>query len=243
MISRRDLLCAGALAPLSTYSFAAPAYKAGKEYLTVHPMAPTPADKIEVVEFFAYTCPHCLQFHPVFHEWAQKAPEDVSIRICPVAWQPKYLPFTDTYFALEALGLLDSLSMPFFESIIYQTRSYNFDSATRDIHDFMVEAGVDGAKWDATFNSFGVKNKSRNATMLWNAYQIDSTPMVGVGGKFTTGPHLAGSRRDRLPRRPDAHAQKVIPNVIPAVLRDLHKRLRRPPTRRRLVCVLGMSTF
>ena len=83
MISRRDLLCAGALAPLSTYSFAAPAYKAGKEYLTVHPMAPTPADKIEVVEFFAYTCPHCLQFHPVFHEWAQKAPEDVSIRICP----------------------------------------------------------------------------------------------------------------------------------------------------------------
>jgi 8-oxo-dGTP diphosphatase len=74
--------------------------------------------------------------------------------------------------------------MPFFESIIYQTRSYNFDSATRDIHDFMVEAGVDGAKWDATFNSFGVKNKSRNATMLWNAYQIDSTPMVGVGGKF-----------------------------------------------------------
>ena len=130
MISRRDLLCAGALAPLSTYSFAAPAYKAGKEYLTVHPMAPTPADKIEVVEFFAYTCPHCLQFHPVFHEWAQKAPEDVSIRICPVAWQPKYLPFTDTYFALEALGLLDSLSMPFFESIIYQTRSYNFDSAS-----------------------------------------------------------------------------------------------------------------
>ena len=183
MISRRDLLCAGALAPLSTYSFAAPAYKAGKEYLTVHPMAPTPADKIEVVEFFAYTCPHCLQFHPVFHEWAQKAPEAVPIPICPVAWHPNYL------------GLLDSLSMPFFESIIYQTRSYNFDSATRDIHDFMVEAGVDGAKWDATFNSFGVKNKSRNATMLWNAYQIDSTPMVGVGGKFTTGPHLAGSRQ------------------------------------------------
>ena len=30
MISRRDLLCAGALAPLSTYSFAAPAFKAGK---------------------------------------------------------------------------------------------------------------------------------------------------------------------------------------------------------------------
>lgn len=196
MISRRDLLCAGALAPLtsSAFSAVAPTYSAGKEYLTVHPMAPTPSDKIEVVEFFAYTCPHCLQFHPVFEAWAKNKPDDVSIRICPVAWQPKYLPFTDTYFTLEAMGLLDKLSLPFFESVIYQTRSYNFDSASRDIREFMIESGVNGAKWDATFNSFGVKNKSRAATMLWQAYQIDSTPMVGVAGKFTTGPHLTGSR-------------------------------------------------
>ena len=197
MISRRDLLCDGALAPLTSSAFAlpAPTFSVGKEFLSVHPMAPTPTDKIEVVEFFAYTCPHCLQFHPVFEEWAKQAPADVSIRICPVAWQPKYLPFTDTYFALEALGLLDKLSLQFFESVIYQTRSYNFDSASGDIRAFMVENGVDGAKWDATVNSFGVKNKSRSAVMLWNAYQIDSTPMVGIGGKFTTGPHLTGSRQ------------------------------------------------
>ena len=67
-------------------------------------MAPTPSDKIEVVQFFAYTCSHCLQFDPVFAEWAKTAPEDVTIRVCPVAWQPKYLPFTDTYFALRSPG-------------------------------------------------------------------------------------------------------------------------------------------
>ena len=158
MISRRDLLCAGALAPVATSSFAAAqTYTAGKEYLTVTPQAPTSAAKIEVVEFFAYTCPHCLQFQPIFHSWAEHAPSDVTVRVCPVAWQPKYLPFTETYFALEALGLLDKVSLPFFESVIYQTHSYNFESAASDIRAFMETQGIDGEKWTKTVNSFGVK--------------------------------------------------------------------------------------
>lgn len=195
MISRRDLLCAGALAPVATSSFAAAqTYTAGKEYLTVTPQAPTSAAKIEVVEFFAYTCPHCLQFQPIFHSWAEHAPSDVTVRVCPVAWQPKYLPFTETYFALEALGLLDKVSLPFFESVIYQTHSYNFESAAADIRSFMEQQGIDGEKWTKTVSSFGVRNKARISTQLWQAYQIDSTPMIGVGGRFTTGPHLVGTR-------------------------------------------------
>ena len=195
MISRRDLLCAGALVPVASSSFAAAqTYTAGKEYLTVTPQAPSSTAKIEVVEFFAYTCPHCLQFQPVFKAWASHAPADVVIRVCPVAWQPTFLQFTATYFALEALGLLDKASLPFFESVIYQTHSYNFESAASDIRAFMETQGIDGEKWTKTVNSFGVKNKARISTQLWQAYQIDSTPMVGVGGRFTTGPHLVGTR-------------------------------------------------
>lgn len=42
--------------------------------------------------------------------------------------------------------------------------------------------------------SFSVMNKTRQARQLWNAYQIDSTPMIGVGGIYATGPHLVGTR-------------------------------------------------
>ena len=140
------------------------------------------------------TCPHCLQFQPIFHSWAEHAPSDVTVRVCPVAWQPKYLPFTETYFALEALGLLDKVSLPFCESVIYQTHSYNFESAAADIRSFMEQQGIDGEKWTKTVSSFGVRNKARISTQLWQAYQIDSTPMIGVGGRFTTGPHLVGTR-------------------------------------------------
>ena len=195
MLSRRDLLLAGALAPVATSSFAAGrSYVAGRDYLTVSPQAPTAQGKIEVVEFFAYTCPHCLQFQPTFEAWTKNKPEDVTIRVCPVAWQPKYLPFTETYFALEALGLLDKVSLPFFESVIFQTHSYNFESAAADIRSFMEQQGIDGEKWTKTVSSFGVRNKARISTQLWQAYQIDSTPMIGVGGRFTTGPHLVGTR-------------------------------------------------
>ncbi len=196
MIERRRLLIASALAPVAGSAFAAKSYTAGKEYLLVNPAAPTPSDTIEVVLFFAYTCPHCLQFEPTFEAWRQTVPGDVSVRICPVAWQPKLLPFTQTYFALEALGLLDRLHAKFFESVVYQLRSYTYEAPAKDIAEFMAENGVDAKRWERTMRSFSVMNKSRAATNLWQAYQIDSTPMVGVGGMFSTGAHLVGSRAE-----------------------------------------------
>ena len=194
MITRRQLMLGAAAMPFSSPLFAAPRYTAGKEYLVVTPPVSSSRDKIEVVLFFAYTCSHCMQFEPYFEKWAKTVPADVSVRICPVAWQPKLDPFTQTYFSLEALGLLDKLSMPFFESVIYQEHPYNFESASADIADFMVKAGVDRQKWEQAMRSFSVMNKTRQARQLWNAYQIDSTPMIGVGGIYTTGPHLVGTR-------------------------------------------------
>ena len=58
----------------------------------------------------------------------------------------------------------------------------------------MAEQGVDAKQWERTMRSFGVQNKARIATQLWQAYRIDSTPMIGVAGRFTTGPHLVGTR-------------------------------------------------
>ena len=194
MLNRRQLLLAAALAPAAGQVFAAPKYTAGKEYLVLRNPAPHPANSIEVVEFFAYTCSHCLQFAPHWETWKKKAPQGVSVRVCPVAWTPDFLPFSTAYFALEALNLLPKLHMPFFESIIYQERTYTPKTAAEDIAAFMKDNGVDADLWNRTTRSFSVQNKTRQSQQLWLAYGIDSTPMIGVGGRFTTGPHLTGSR-------------------------------------------------
>ena len=171
MISRRNLLLATAASSLSLPSFAAgKTYTPGKEYLVLEPALPTDTKKIEVVKFFAYTCSHCLAFEPVFHEWEKRLPEDVVVRVCPVAWNEKFLPFTQVYFALEAMGLLEKLHQPFFESVIYQTHVYDFENPVADITAFMAEQGVDAKQWERTMRSFGVQNKARIATQLWQAY-------------------------------------------------------------------------
>ena len=97
------------------------------------------------------------------------------------------------------MGLLDKVSMPFFESVVYQERPYDFNDPTKDILDFMKTQGVDVAKFEKTLRSFGVMNKSRVATQTWQAYQIDSTPMIGVGGIYSTGPHLVAPAKKRPP--------------------------------------------
>ncbi len=198
MIQRRHLLLASALSSVTGLTYAAEPYVAGKHYFNVVPPVRTSANQIEVFLFFAYFCPHCIQFEPIVQEWAKTLPKDVVLRVCPVAWRPSMLPFTQAYFALEALDLHDKLHMKFFESVVYQERPYDLNNGTADIRGFMVDNGVDGALWDKTMNSFSVHNKARQASMTWQMNGIDSTPSVGVAGLYTTGPHLVGTRRGTL---------------------------------------------
>lgn len=200
MITRRQLVIASAattLTPLTTSAFAAPTSKPtftlGKQYLQVNPPVPSATDKIEVVDFFAYYCPHCYRFAPIFQDWELKQPKDVEVIPCPVAWNEELLPFTETYYALEALNLLQKLHVKFFESVVFQTHTYDFKDPSKGITSFMVENGVNADLWTKTMNSFTVKNKSKQAMNLWQAYGVDSTPSVGVAGIYLTGSGLVGT--------------------------------------------------
>lgn len=198
MIQRRHLLLATALSSVTGISFAAEPFVNGKQYSNIVPPVRTGTDRIEVTLFFAYFCPHCLQFEPVVHEWAKKLPEDVVLRVSPVAWRPTMLPFTRAYYSLEALNLLDKLHMRFFESVVYQERPYDLNNGEADIRAFMTENGVDGALWDKTMKSFSVQNKTRAASMTWQIHGIDSTPSVSIAGLYRTSPELVGTRREAI---------------------------------------------
>ena len=199
MISRRNFLSlsAASLASVPFSAWASPSDPVeGKEYTVVRPAVPMKEKKVEVVCFFAYTCPHCFRFDPVIEPWSKKLPSWINFRFSPVAWDQRTEPFVRVYYALQSLGMLPKLHRKFFESVVYQAHKY--ETLDADIADFMAKSGIPAEQWKAAYSSFGVANQTRAAGRLCEAYGIDATPMVGIDGKYLTGPHMTTSRENDL---------------------------------------------
>ena len=65
---------------------------------------------------------------------------------------------------------------------------------------FLAPLGIDPAKYQDAYNSFGVVTKCQQAEKLSEAYRIDGVPSIGIAGRFLTSPSDAGKgAAQRLP--------------------------------------------
>ena len=164
--------------------------EAGRDYLPLDKPAPveTPAGKIEVVEFFWYNCPHCNSFEPTFEAWAKRVPKDVVVRRAPVAFRSDFEPQQRLYFTLEAIGLVEKLHAKVFYAIHVERKRLDRPEA---ILEWVVQQGVDKAKFTEQFNSFSTASKAVRATQLMNAYKVEGVPAMGVAGRYYTDGTMA----------------------------------------------------
>lgn len=166
--------------------------KAGTDYLVVDPRAPVEAGagKIEVVEFFWYSCPHCNAFEPTLQAWIPKLPKDVSFRRVPVAFQDSFAPQQRLYFTLEAMGLVEKLHGKVFAAIHQEKKNLSTGEA---ILEWIGQQGVDKAKFVEQYNSFTVVTKVTKSVQLQNAYKVEGVPALGIAGRYYTDGSLAGN--------------------------------------------------
>ena len=162
----------------------------GQGYVTVEPTQPSDsAGKVEVLEFFAYTCPHCAAMEPLTEKWAQTLPENVAFKRVPVAFNAGMADLQKLYYSLEALDRLD-LHEKVFEAIHRKRqRIYDFKA----IANWIEEQGVERKQFEAAFNSFGINNKVTRANELAKNYKIEGTPSLAVGGRYVTSPSMNGT--------------------------------------------------
>ncbi|QDQ86180.1 thiol:disulfide interchange protein DsbA/DsbL [Alcaligenaceae bacterium SJ-26] len=145
-------------------------------------------DKIEVLEFFSYTCGHCAALAPLLDTWTKNQPDDVAVVHVPIAFNAGMRPLQQLYYTLEAMGRTD-LHLGVFRAI-HEQRTRMFDEA--GITKWATEtAGLDPKVFADTYNSFGVHSRMQRANQLAESYAIDSTPQVVVDGRFLTSPALA----------------------------------------------------
>src|SRR5690554_2195140 len=61
------------------------------------------AGKIEVLEFFAYTCPHCKTMEPMVQKWSSTLLGDVNFQRVPVAFNANITDLQKLYYTPENL--------------------------------------------------------------------------------------------------------------------------------------------
>lgn len=170
---------------------------AGSDYLVLEKPAPVeaPAGKIEVIEFFWYSCPHCNVFEPTLAAWIKRVPKDLAVRRVPIAFRDDFVPQQRLYYALEAMGLIEKMHGRVFAAIHGEKLSLN---TAESISAWVVKQGVDKAKFMEQFNSFAVANKATKGTQLQNAYKVEGVPAIGVAGRFYTDGTFAKSMERAL---------------------------------------------
>lgn len=184
-------VAAASLGALSTMASAqAPAPRAGTDFLVLDKPAPVeaPAGKIEVVEFFWYSCPHCNTFEPALEDWIKRAPKDVVVRRVPVSFRPDFEPQQRLYYVLEAMNKVEELHKKVFYAIHVEKQMLNTPVL---VAAWAEKQGLDRAKFTEMYNSFTIATRARKATQLQDAYRVDGVPSLGVAGRFFTSGELA----------------------------------------------------
>jgi thiol:disulfide interchange protein DsbA len=191
---RRSLVMGLCCAPLVAAAQAPTAPEAGADYVVLdrpQPPLEAGANKIEVVDFFGYWCPHCFEFVNDLEAWRKRLPSDVAYVHVPVAFNPSENPLSMTFYSLQSLGRLEDMHVKVFRAI-HIDRKKLFDA--NDIADFVAANGIDRDKWLSVYNSFSIASAVNRANQVWQNYRIDGTPTLACDGRFLTSPSIARNK-------------------------------------------------
>jgi len=171
-----------------------PQPQAGHEYTVLTtPAGNMPADKIQILDFFWYGCPHCATFDTKLAAWLKKQGPDVVLKRVPVAFSSDFVAHQKLYHALEALGLAEKFSGAIFAEIQVK-RNYLLTPESQA--DFLEKHGVSKKRFLAAWHAFKTASDVQRDTWLTANYKIDGVPSLIVQGKYLTSPSMTKSLDD-----------------------------------------------
>ena len=170
------------------------------QYDLIDPPQPTnTSDKVEVVELFWYTCPHCYDFdRDYLKAWREKMPDYVAFVHMPAVFGPKkrWKPLVKAYYVAEALDILDKVHTPLFEAV--HDKKPRLRNKVKALQNFFAKYGVSEEDFTDTYDSFGVDAKMKRARDLTKRYGVNSVPSIVVNGKYRLGSRKAGGSKNLM---------------------------------------------
>ena len=185
----------------------------GRDYAVLLSPQPTmSSDKIEVLEFFWYGCPHCYKLHPLIRNWLKKVPKDVSFKYIPAIFRKNWIPGAKTFYTLEILGEKDKLHDKIYDAI----HKEKIDLANEELlFNWVEKQGVDRKKFISVYNSFSVVNKSSQSSQMSRKYGLKGVPSLVVDGKYLISGKMGGTPQETI---------KTLDQLISKVRREKTKK-------------------
>jgi protein dithiol oxidoreductase (disulfide-forming) len=194
----RTLLVLLVLSPLACSAAEAPKFDLGTHYKAVRqPQPPADPTKIEVMEVFAYSCPHCFQLEPHIEKWLAKKPADVAfVRLPHTLGAPAAAVRNKAFYAAQMLGVFDKFHRALFGAIHGQGKMMATADDMRAL--FVEHTGVKAEDFDGAFNGFAADSRFRMGENAIREMGIASVPTIVVDGKFYTTPRFGGGFDEML---------------------------------------------
>lgn len=155
----------------------------GVDYkILTNPIPQLHHDKIEVLEFFSYSCIHCYDLDPIILKESKTFAKDTYLRHEHVVWAPDFLNLARIAAAINTTGTVYQANPVIFNAMIQQ----QIDLSKPDTFKSWVvkQTRFDGKKVLAAYNSANSAAQAKSMQNLSKKYNIESTPTVIVGGKY-----------------------------------------------------------
>lgn len=147
------------------------------------PQLQSEKDKVEVLEFFAYWCPHCYDLDPIMLKHSKTFADDTYLRTEHVVWDTN----RDTGFARLTAAVNQS-------GLKYQANPAIFDAVVKNrinlanpeiLNQWVAsQTAFDGKKLMEAYNGFSAQTQAKQMADWTAQYNIEGTPAVFVGGKY-----------------------------------------------------------
>ncbi len=158
----------------------------GQDY-TVVTTSVTPLDqnkdKIEIVEFFSFTCSHCRDLDPILRDYSKTLPQDTVLRTEQIFWnEMPDASLTKLKSTVSKLHLENQLNSAIYKALFdEQVQIWDPQVLTQWLNK---QSGVDSKTFMDIYNSFTTTADMNRMKELTERHGINATPMVVVGGKY-----------------------------------------------------------
>ena len=151
--------------------------------------------KIEITEFFLYSCKPCFQLDPKLEKWVEDHKDKVTFTRIPAVVSPSWVPLAKAYYVAKKLNILNKTHDALFKSIHEDKKVYLNEYS---LSEFYEKYGVKPDVFIREFNSQDIVDKVSDARILTVKYAFRGVPAVVINDEFKTAPFYVKDQEKML---------------------------------------------